>query len=144
MKIWVWWLSILAIFIFLTGLLLTLLGLNNLVFSFDSGFFSTFYSLLPKPSLGIRLWWIFIIYGITSIAGGGFLFYVSVIPFKKVEKWAWLAVFITVMIWFTIGACISILFLIYVDLIIYSSVLVLTLLPLLFTQKAFIIRRDIV
>ena len=144
MKIWVWWLSFISIMILLTGILITSLSIDYLFFSLNIVFFTRLLQLLPLQSLNKIFWWIWFAYGLLSTGLGSFLFYVSVIPFKNIEKWAWLAVFISVMIWFTLGASISILFLIYIDMIIFSSILILTLLPLLFTQKAFIIRRDLI
>ncbi len=144
MKLWVWWLSFLAILIILTGILLTVMGLNNLYLSINSNILALFYGLIPKQAAGEELWWSFFGFGLLSTGNGIFLLYVALSPFRKMEKWAWLAVFISIMIWFTIGASISIMFLIYIDLVIYASILILTLLPLLFTQKAFIIRRDLI
>jgi len=144
MKIWVWWLSFISIMILLTGILITSLSVDYLFISSNNVFFIRLLGLLPQQSLNRIFWWIWFFYGLLSIGLGSFLFYVALKPFKNMEKWAWLAVFISVMIWFTLGATISILFLIYIDMIIFSSILILTLLPLLFTQKAFIIRRDLI
>ena len=143
MKTWVWWIASIAVIIFLMGLLLSSLGMNNLFFASEFTLFTWLYGLLPPFSITNRLWWILLTYGIISGLLGIFLFYIAVSPFKKIEKWAWHAIFISVMIWFTVGATISIMHLIYIDMIFYSSILILTLLPLLFTQKAFIIRRDL-
>ncbi len=142
MKLWAWWITVLAIIVMLMGILLTILGVHSLFFPASLRFLSVFYKLLPKQSANNDLWWTFLIYGLFSVGNGSFLIYVAFGPFIKIAKWAWLAVFISVMFWFTMGASISILFLIYVDMTVYSTVLILTLLPLLFTQKTFIIRRD--
>ncbi len=144
MKTWVFWMGFIAALIFLDGLILASLALNNLIFSSDITFFSWLNHLLPDQGITPGFWRIILYYGIASFLLGVFLFYTAIIPFKKVEKWSWLAIFISVMIWFTIGAAISIMYLIYIDLIFYSAILILTLLPLLFTQKAFIIRRDLI
>ena len=144
MKTWVVWIAFIAGLIILIGLTLSSLAINNLVFPSDLSFFSWLNSLLPDQGITKNFWRITLAYGIVSFLLGIFLFYIAISPFKKIEKWSWHAIFISVMMWFTIGATISIMYLIYIDMIIYSSVLIFTLLPLLFTQKAFIIRRDLI
>ena len=143
MKIWVWWLSVLAILIFIIGILLFMLSINNLFLSMNTILFNYLNSLMPKQSGGTEMWWSLFGYGLYSIINGLVLFYIANSPFKTVKKWAWLAVFTLIIIWFTAGACLSIIFMIYIDLIIYSVIFFLSLLPLLFTQKTFIIQRDI-
>ena len=143
MKIWVWWLSVLAVLIFIIGILLFLLSLNNLFFSLDTILFNFLNNLMPKQSVGPVMWWSLFSYGLYCIINGLILFYIANSPFKTMKKWAWLAVFALIIIWFTAGACLSIIFTIYIDLIIYAIIFFLTLLPLLFTQKAFIIQRDL-
>lgn len=144
MRLWVPWLTILATVIFMIGLIFTGMGICSLLAFTPPVILTFFYSIIPKSSEGVWLWKSLLGFGILSIAQGIFLFFVGIGPFRKIEKWAWLAVFISVMIWFTLGASMSIMFLIYIDMIVYSIILILTLLPLLFTQKAFIIRRDLV
>lgn len=143
MKIWVWWLSVLGVLIFIIGILQFLLSLNNLFLSLDTILFNFLNKLMPEQSVGPALWWSFFGYGIYCIINGLILFYIANSPFKSMKKWAWLAVFTMIIIWFTAGACLSIIFMIYIDLIVYAIIFFLTLLPLLFTQKAFIIQRDL-
>jgi hypothetical protein len=143
MKLWVWWLSVLGLMIFIIGVLLFLLSVNNLFLHLDTIVFNLLNRLIPKLSAGPALWWSLFSFGLYCIINGLLLFYIANSPFKKMKKWAWLAVFTLIMVWFTAGACLSIIFVIYIDMILYAIILFLTLLPLLFTQKAFIITRDL-
>jgi hypothetical protein len=59
--------------------------------------------------------------------------FIAYYPFKQQEQWAWNAVFVSVLMWFTLDTAFSWVYGVLINVLLNTTILILVLIPLLFT-----------
>ncbi len=80
------------------------------------------------------------IYGVTGavMAGWGIMMaFMAYTPFKQQEKWAWNALFVSLVSWYVMDTFISIQHQVYFNAVFNTIFLIMFALPLIFTRKYF-------
>jgi hypothetical protein len=83
--------------------------------------------------------WVYGVLGSTMAGWGIFFAFIAHIPFKRMERWAWNCMMIGIMVWYFTDTTISLNYRVYFNAIFNTLILILVILPLLFTYKFFTI-----
>jgi hypothetical protein len=135
---WQKWLLALSVGIAILGVVLALWGgtplfdwLNNLI---DPTFWGT---QSPGVEANAFRQWVYAVLGAVMASWGLFLVFIARYPFARQERWAWNCTISGLLLWFLIDTSASLYFRVYVNAIGNTGLLVLALLPLIFTRKQF-------
>ena len=82
--------------------------------------------------------WMYGLWGATIAGWGIFLTYVVSYPFKKKEKWARNCLIVGLLVWFVLDTSLSAICKVYFNVAFNTALLVLVMLPLVFTRKEFV------
>lgn len=82
--------------------------------------------------------WIYGVLGAAVASWGVALAFIARYPFGKKEPWAWNCVATGLLLWYVIDTAISAYFRVYFNVLFNTGMLVLALLPLVFTRKQFV------
>jgi hypothetical protein len=135
---WQTWLWVLSVVIAMLGVALALWGgtplfdwMNNLI---NPIFWGT---QLPGVEASAFRQWMYAVLGAVMAGWGIFLAFIARYPFARRERWAWDCTIIGLLVWFLIDTSASLYFKVYFNVIGNTGLLVLALLPLIFTRKQF-------
>ncbi len=81
--------------------------------------------------------WIYGVLGATIAGWGIFVTYVARYPFSKKEKWAWSCLVLGLLVWFVLDTSLSAFYKVYFNVVFNTALLILTMLPVVFTRKDF-------
>jgi hypothetical protein len=81
--------------------------------------------------------WIYGVWGATIAGWGIFLTYMARYPFNKKERWAWSCIAYGLLVWFVLDTWLSFFYKVYFNVAFNTGLLVLVMLPVMFTRKDF-------
>jgi hypothetical protein len=132
--LWRYWLLVVSVFITVFGTVMATLN-STIVFGFFNAQINPAFwggSAVPAPAQAFQAW-VYGAWGATVMGWGVTMFFIAYYPFKHQEKWAWNAVFVSVLMWFTLDTAISWVYGVIVNVLLNTTILILVLIPLLFT-----------
>ena len=136
---WQKWLLVFGIYLSIFGLVLTFFNktyLMNFIFNDQIDPIFCGDKILHENILTYQSW----IYGVLGavISGWGVaIAFIAHYPFKEKQKWAWNCIFVGAMVWFIPDMIISIKYGVGFNIFFNISLLMLMILPLLFTYNQF-------
>lgn len=82
--------------------------------------------------------WIYGVLGATVAGWGVFVTFVAHYPFRKKEKWSWDCLVVGLLLWYLTHTAISLNFKVYFNAVFNTVLLVLVMLPVIFTRRYFV------
>jgi hypothetical protein len=136
---WTNWLLAVAIVLVLFGLSLCFFN-QSLLFEvlFNSNIDPVFWGLnfVPLSSVSFQRW-VYAVLGATVAGWGVFLAFLANSPFRRKEKWAWNCILAGMLTWYLPDTILSMQFGVVFNAAFNSILLILVLLPLVFTRVQF-------
>lgn len=129
------------------GLIITVFGIAMALFS-GTPLFDLFNRQIDPAFWGMNAvgnsakqfqQWIYGVWGSTIAGWGIFVTYIARYPFSKKERWAWNCIVLGLVVWFLLDTTLSFLYRVYFNVAFNTALLVLAMLPVIFTRKDFII-----
>jgi hypothetical protein len=129
--------------LFVVGLLIIVFGITMAFFS-GTPLFALFNSQVDPAFWGTEgivdnvkrfQQWIYGVLGATVAGWGVFLAFIAHYPFKNREKWSWNCLVAGLLLWYLVDTAISLNFRVYFNAIFNSLLLILVMLPVIFTRK---------
>lgn len=132
------WLIIDSVLLIFVGLYITFLKETRL-FLFDDFINRYFWDEQEIPLEGsIRfLNFLYSLFGVVMIIWGIMMYFLVRHPFSKKEKWAWNVLMISILVWFPIDEFYSLFYGVYFNSIFNIPFLLMILIPLLLSRRAF-------
>ena len=135
-RIWRYWLLGVSVFITAFGLFMALLNHTILFSLFNTQINPTFWGSTPVPAPAQAFQaWIYGAWGATVMGWGITMIFIAYYPYGQQERWAWKAVLVSVLSWYIIDTTISWLFAVIINVIFNTTILILVIIPLLFTLQ---------
>lgn len=136
---WQKWLFIVSLAITAFGLFMALFNQTPLFDLFSRQIDQAFWDSAPLPA-GVTSFqrWLYAVWGATIVGWGIFLIFITYIPFKQREKWAWNCLIVGLGVWFVLDTAISWNYGVSFNVIFNIIVALAIGMPLLFTRKAFV------
>ena len=137
-QFWQRWLTLLSWVVVLFGVGMALLNRTPIFLLFDAQVNPAFWGSAALP-VGVEQFqgWIYGIFGATMAGWGIFLVYIARYPFERRERWAWNWLLQGLLVWYLLATGISLFFGVFFNAIFNTVILVLLLLPVIFTRKEF-------
>jgi hypothetical protein len=134
------------IWLFAVGALLTVFGIVMAFFSgtavfelFNSQVDPVFWRTEDIADNARRFQqWIYGVLGATVAGWGVFVTFVAHYPFRKKEKWSWDCLVVGLLLWYLTDTAISLNFKVYFNAVFNTVLLVLVMLPVIFTRRYFV------
>jgi hypothetical protein len=136
---WQKWLLVVSILIIAFGLGLAVLNRTPIFFTlFDRPINPIFWNSGGLPS-GVNEFqgWVYGVLGSTMAGWGIFFAYITHIPFKRRERWTWNCLLIGMLVWYIADTAISLRYNVIFNALFNTVILLLVILPLIFTYKYF-------
>jgi hypothetical protein len=135
-RLWHYWLLAVSIFIILFGTIMALLNSTIVFVFFNAQINPVFWGANPVPSPAQTFQaWVYGAWGATVMGWGTTMFFIAYFPFRSRERWAWYCVLVSVLLWYLLDTGISWWFRVVINVLLNTTILVLVLIPLLFTWK---------
>jgi hypothetical protein len=132
-----YWLITTSWLIFGFGLCIVIINQTALSDSFNKPIMAAF-NLSPGTVIpGKAFIWLYSVLGATMAGWGIFILFVLKNAFVKKEKWSWVALTISMIVWFIPDTLISALYGAYFNVIVNTLLLIIIVLPLSFTYQDF-------
>lgn len=136
---WQRWLFGVGLLIILFGIMMALFSGTTLFQLFDSQVNPVFWGTEGLADNVRRFQqWIYGVLGATVAGWGILLTFIAHYPFKKKEKWSWDCLLVALLVWFLVDTAISLHFRVYFNAIFNTVLLILVVLPLVFTRRHFV------
>ncbi len=135
-RFWRYWLLVVSVFIIAFGTVMALLN-STIVFAFFNAQINPVFwgpNPVPPPAQAFQAW-VYGAWGATVMGWGITMFFIAWFPFERKERWAWYCVIISVSFWFLLDTGISLWFGVVINAILNTTILILVLIPLIFTWK---------
>jgi hypothetical protein len=87
---------------------------------------------VPAPAQAFHAW-VYGAWGATVMGWGVTMFFIAYYPFKQPERWAWNAVIVSVLLWYLLDTGISWVFGVLINVLLNTTILILVIIPLIFT-----------
>ena len=135
---WQKWLFVVGIVVSIFGTLMALLSGTPLFDFLNQQINPTFWGAnIIENSTREFQQWIYGVWGATIAGWGIFLTFITHYPFNKQEKWAWNCLLVGLLVWFILDTSISINYKVYFNAVFNTVLLILAILPIMFTRKYF-------
>ena len=135
---WQRWLFVVGLIITVFGIAMVLLSGTPLFDLLNRQIDPAFWGMDAVDQVAKRFQiWIYGAWGATVAGWGIFATYIVHYPFKKKERWAWHAIIFGLVVWFILDTSLSFLYKVYFNVALNAVLLVLAMLPLVFTRKDF-------
>ncbi|MFX0079473.1 MAG: hypothetical protein ACFE8O_09570 [Candidatus Hermodarchaeota archaeon] len=136
LRFWRYWLLGVSVFITAFGMFMALLNHTILFSFFNTQINPVFWGSTPVPSPAQAFQaWIYGAWGATVMGWGITMIFIAYYPFGQQERWAWKAVLVSVLAWYIIDTTISWLFVVIINVIFNTTILILVIIPLLLTGQ---------
>jgi hypothetical protein len=138
-RIWRYWLLVVSVFIITFGLLMALLN-STIVFAFFNAQINPVFwgpNPIALPAQAFQAW-VYGAWGATVMGWGITMYFIAWFPFGRRERWAWTCVVVSVSFWYLLDTGISLWFGVTINALLNTTILILVLIPLVFTYKAMI------
>jgi len=136
---WTKWLILIGLLLVLFGLALAVFN-QSLLFEilFNSNVDPVFWGLAAVPPASQNFQrWAYAVLGATVAGWGVFLTFLAYFPFHKKELWAWNCILVGMLVWYFPDTILSMLYGVVFNAVFNTLLLVLILLPLIFTHRHF-------
>ncbi len=136
---WSMWLLIVSIYIAVFGLVLAFFNQSQLMdFIFNRQINPVFWpgAGIPEKAALFQAW-IYGVLGATVLGWGILMAFLVYYPFKAREKWAWNSLAVSITVWFIADTTISSFYSATFNVVFNTILLLLVVVPLLFTRKYF-------
>lgn len=136
---WQRWLLIVGFVISIFGISVSFFSGTALFYLFDNNINLNFWGSVDVPN-NIKEFqkWIYGAWGATVAGWGIFVIFIAHYPFQRREKWSWNCLISGLLLWFFIDSGFSVYYRVYINVILNTILLILVMLPLVFTRKYFI------
>jgi hypothetical protein len=135
---WQKWLFVVGIIISVFGVLMAFLSGTSLFDvvnrQIDSAFWNT--NVIDDMTRKFQQW-VYGAWGATIAGWGIILTSIARYPFSRKERWAWDSLVFGVLAWFILDTLISMIHEVYFNVVFNTVLLILGMLPLMFTRKEF-------
>jgi hypothetical protein len=136
---WQRWLFVVSLIIVLFGLVMALLNGTPVFDLFNGQIDPVFWNKEPLGEAAENFQaWIYGVLGATVAGWGIIIAFVVHYPFKRKEKWAWNSLAAAVLFWYVLDTAISLYYGVGFNAVFNTILLILILLPLVFTRKQFL------
>jgi len=140
---WQKWLLVVGVAITAFGLLMAVSSGTSLFDLFNRQINPAFWSVNAIDDATRRFQeWIYGAWGATIAGWGIVLTYIARYPFSKKERWAWDSLILGVLVWFVLDTSLSLFHKVYFNVALNTVLLLLGMLPLVFTRRWFIQRQE--
>lgn len=136
-QFWQRWLLVVSVLLLLGGLGMFAIGLLPFVPPNDPVVAAFWPEGDMTPAAESFFHWTFGVWGSTLAGWAVALIFLARYPFKRKEKWAWNAIVVGIAVWFPTDTFVSAYFRVHFNVILNLVILVLVILPLVFTRKEF-------
>jgi hypothetical protein len=138
-KFWLTWLKISAIITTLLGVLMALFNHTNMFEIMNMFIQSTFYADTSITSSAVSLQqWMIGVFGATMAGWGIMMLYLIKHSLQNKELWAWNAMLISLIVWFSIDMVVSIHFKAFFNVLVNAIFFLQFLAPLMVLRKSMI------
>ncbi len=134
---WQKWLVAASELVILFGLFTTFLHRTVLFAPFHAQVNPVFWDTAVSPSALAFQGWAYSLLGAVMVGWGICLFSLAHTPFKQREMWAWNSLFYGLLAWYVLDTAVSLQYGVVFNAMVNTFFLVLFLVPLTFTRKAF-------
>ena len=138
-KFWQRWLLVVGIAITVFGILMAILSGTPLFDLFNRQIDPAFWGAgtVGDPAKRFQQW-IYGVWGATVAGWGIFLSFVARYAFAKKERWAWNCMVLGLLVWFVLDTTLSLFHQVYFNVAFNAGLLILAMLPMVFTRKEFV------
>lgn len=138
-RIWRYWLLVVSIFIIVFGAIMALLNTTIVFAFFNAQINPVFWGPNPValPAQAFQAW-VYGAWGATVMGWGITMLFIAWFPFGRRERWAWICVIVSVAFWYLLDTSISLWFGVTINVLLNTAILILVLIPLIFTYNAMI------
>lgn len=136
---WQKWLFTVSILIIVFGLGMAFLNRTPIFYTlFDRQINLSFWNTgIFLPGVNEFQGWVYGVLGSTMAGWGIFFAFIAHIPFRRKERWAWNCMLIGLSVWYIADTVISLYYRVYFNAVFNTLILILVILPLIFTYKFF-------
>jgi hypothetical protein len=133
-RLWRYWLLVVSIFIIVFGTVMALFNSTIVFMFFNAQINPVFWggSSVPAPAQAFQAW-VYGAWGATVMGWGVSMFFIAYYPFREPERWTWNTVFFSVIFWYILDTGISWIFGVFINVLLNTTILILVLIPLVFT-----------
>ena len=136
-RIWRFWLLAVSIFIIAFGTIMALFNATVVFAFFNDQINPVFWGLNPVPSPAQAFQaWVYGAWGATVMGWGVTMLFIAWFPFESRERWAWFCVLVSVILWYLLDTGISFWFGVMINVVLNTTILILVIIPLVFTWSA--------
>jgi hypothetical protein len=136
-RIWRYWLLGVSVFIIVFGSIMSLLNTTIVFAFFNAQINPVFWGPTPVPSPAQAFQaWVYGAWGATVMGWGITMLFIAWFPFAQRELWAWYCVLVSVVFWYLLDTGISFWFGVMINVVLNTTILVLVIIPLVFTWNA--------
>ncbi len=136
-RIWRYWLLAVSVFIIAFGTIMALLNTTVVFAFFNDQINPVFWGLNPVPSPAQAFQaWVYGAWGATVMGWGVTMLFIAWFPFASREQWAWYCVLVSVILWYLLDTGISFWYGVMVNVVLNTTILILVIIPLVFTWNA--------
>ena len=135
-RFWRYCLIAVSVFIIVFGLIMALFN-STIVFAFFNAQINPVFwgsNPVPSPALAFQAW-VYGAWGATVMGWGIAMLFIGWFPFGQQERWAWYCVLVSVTFWYLLDTGISLWFGVTINAILNTTILILVIVPLVFTWK---------
>lgn len=136
---WQRWLVVVGIVITVFGILMAIFSGTPLFDLFNRQIDPAFWGAAAVGDSAKRFQqWIYGGWGATVAGWGIFVTFIARYPFAKKERWAWNCMVLGLITWFVLDTTLSFFYQVYFNVAFNTGLLVLAMLPAVFTRKEFV------
>lgn len=136
---WQRWLLVVGIAITVFGILMAILSGTPLFDLFNRQIDPAFWGAgAVGDSVKRFQQWIYGVWGATVAGWGIFLTFLARYAFAKKERWAWNCMVLGLLVWFVLDTTLSLFHQVYFNVAFNGGLLILAMLPMVFTRKEFV------
>lgn len=135
---WQRWLLVVGLVIAVFGIVMALTSGTPLFDVFNRQIDPAFWGADPLLENTKRFQqWIYGVWGATIAGWGVFVTFIARTPFAKKERWAWNCIVLGLLTWFVLDTALSFVYQVYFNVAFNAGLLVLAILPMVFTRQEF-------
>src|SRR5574341_1004419 len=135
---WQRWLFVVGIVIAVFGIAMALFSGTPLFDLFNRQIDPGFWGMNAVSDVAKQFQqWIYGVWGATIAGWGIFVVYIARYPFKSKERWSSNCLVFGVLIWFVLDTSLSVIYKVYFNVAFNTVLLILAMLPIVFTRKDF-------
>ncbi len=136
-RLWRYWLLFVSVFIIAFGSIMSVLNTTVVFAFFNVQINPVFWGSNPVPSPAVAFQaWVYGAWGATVMGWGITMLFIAWFPFAQREQWAWYCVLVSIICWYLLDTGLSFWFGVMINVILNTMILILVIIPLVFTWSA--------